>query len=538
MAHILESSTDSMLKESVSIKHLLSSSATTISPIWQCQALLEKLGSDLVLLPDSTQYQASNKAYFANQQSELHPYCIVTPRTAQEVSTILTTVLPFFRTSDTAQPFKYCPIAIRSGGHFYFAGTSNVDNGITIDLRALNNIELRSDQNVVSIGPGAKWGDVYSILDPLHLIVAGGRAAQVGVGGLTLGGGISYFSPRYGWTCDSIVRAEIVIADGSVITVDEDHREDILIALRGGGSNFGIVTSFDMRVYSQGLVFGGMVYHPIETIDEQLKAVSEISSETFEDGFARGYDVNASLITSFGYAGKRGSAVVNSMVYTDTSSTKEGEEFSIPEVYKSILELPQRSSTLRVAPLREITIEQGSFSPDGRRQLSVVTTHDTTVAMLQATYNRWHNSLGSIRDIPGIVWSISLQPLPAAIYQGRKNAMGLAETNKSLIITLLSASWDNTQDDEKVEEAARALSVGIDDDARQLDAYHPYVYPNYAAEWQDPIASYGAEAVEKLRRVSREVDPEGVFRKIVPRGFKIPSKFLDTDGEAGELLRC
>lgn len=154
----------------------------------------------------------------------------------------------------------------------------------------------------------------------------------------------------------------------------------------------------------------------------------------------------------------------------------------------------------------------------------MVTTHDTTVAMLQATYNRWHNSLDSIRDVPGIVWSISLQPLPAVMYQGRKNAMGLSEseTNKSLMIDLLSASWDNVEDDEKVEEAARALSVAIDDDARRLDAYHPFVYPNYAAKWQDPIASYGAEAVEKLRRVSREVDPEDVFRKIVPSGFKIP----------------
>lgn len=153
----------------------------------------------------------------------------------------------------------------------------------------------------------------------------------------------------------------------------------------------------------------------------------------------------------------------------------------------------------------------------------MVTTHDTTVAMLQATYQRWNTSLDSIRDIPGIVWSVSLEPLPAAMYKRAKNAMGLANTNKSLMITLLSTSWDNTEDDEKVKAVAKELFLGIEDDARRLNAYHPYVYLNYAASWQDPIASYGAEAVEILQRVSQEVDPEGVFRKIVPHGFKVPA---------------
>lgn len=100
--------------------------------------------------------------------------------------------------------------------------------------------------------------------------------------------------------------------------------------------------------------------------------------------------------------------------------------------------------------------------------------------------------------------------------------MGLAKTNKSLMIALLSTSWDTPEDDDKVKEAARALFVGIEEDAHRLGAYHPYVNLNCAAEWQDPIASYGPEALERLQRVSREVDPDGVFRKMMPRGFKIP----------------
>lgn len=160
------------------------------------------------------------------------------------------------------------------------------------------------------------------------------------------------------------------------------------------------------------------------------------------------------------------------------------------------------------------------------RQLSVVTTHDATVPMLKATYDRWNTSVAAVQDVPGIVWSISLEPLPAAIY-GRAptghNMMGLpSDTEKALVVTLLSATWDNVTDDARVEEAAKTLFAGIEADAHHLNAYHPFVYLNYAAQWQDPIASYGPESVSRLQRISREVDPTGVFQRMVPGGFKIP----------------
>lgn len=144
--------------------------------------------------------------------------------------------------------------------------------------------------------------------------------------------------------------------------------------------------------------------------------------------------------------------------------------------------------------------------------------------MLNATYLRWSSSLAAIEDVPGIVWSISLEPLPPAIYAraSTTNSMGLSGASGSLVVTLLSATWEDEADDAKVEQAARALFTGIEDDARKLDAYEPYVYLNYAAEWQDPIATYGKESIEKLRRVSQVVDPKGVFRNKMPGGFKIP----------------
>jgi FAD/FMN-containing dehydrogenase len=102
-----------------------------------------------------------------------------------------------------------CQFAIKSGGHAAFKGASNIEGGVTIDLADMNNINVSEDRTVTSLGPGNRWIDVYSTLDAMGLTVVGGRVADIGVGGLTLGGGISYFSGRYGWACDNVVNYQV-----------------------------------------------------------------------------------------------------------------------------------------------------------------------------------------------------------------------------------------------------------------------------------------------------------------------------------------
>jgi FAD/FMN-containing dehydrogenase len=267
--------------------------------------------------------------------------CIVSPTTVEEVSTAIITITN-----------SHCQFAIRSGGHTSFGGACNIADGITIDLRALNSITLSDDGSTVSVGVGASWGDVYAFLDPLGLSVAGGRAAQVGVGGLTIGGGISYFSPRYGWTCDTVTNFEVVLANGTVVQANEKENPDLLVALRGGAANFGIVTRVDFRVFEQGPIWGGTAYYSLDTIDEQLRAFADLNS-------AEGYDEYASLITSFGFAKGKGAAVVNSIVYTKAEER--------PAVFEPILKIPSLFSTMRVRSMHEMSLEQGSFAPNGKR---------------------------------------------------------------------------------------------------------------------------------------------------------------------------
>jgi hypothetical protein len=104
--------------------------------------------------------------------------------------------------------------------HTPFAGAANIDQGITIDLSQLNQVTPSRDLSTVTVGPGNRWADVYSKLDALGIAIGGGRSASVGVGGLTLGGGVSFFSPRYGFVCDNIIRYEV-----SLLTSDHIRTE-------------------------------------------------------------------------------------------------------------------------------------------------------------------------------------------------------------------------------------------------------------------------------------------------------------------------
>ncbi|KAL4947598.1 hypothetical protein BDW69DRAFT_178096 [Aspergillus filifer] len=473
-----------------------------------CAALSSALG-DKVSFPNSAPYNASLNSYFSLQNTDLKPLCIVSPTSAEDVSTAITSITS---TSSSLSPENQseCHIAIRSGGHASHGGASNIDHGVTLDLSGLNSIHLSNDRSTVSVGVGATWGDVYAFLEPYGLCVAGGRAAQVGVGGLTLGGGISYFSPRYGWTCDTATSFEIVLVDGKIIKANEHENPDLLVSLRGGGgSNFGIVTKIDLKTFKQGPMWAGMAYYSLESIDAQLKAFEEFNS-------AEGYDEHASLITSFGFAPPMGSAVVNSIVYT-----KDEEN---PKAYQSFLEIPSLMSNITTRNNLEMSKVQGSFQVDGKRDMSVVITHESTFSMLKAAYLRWNSSLAAVKNVTGVHWSLSLEPLPPAIYARAptKNAFGLGDRKKALVVTLLSATWDDAKDDALVENNARELFRGIEEDARRLGSFDPYIYPNYAAVWQDVIASFGEESVERLQKVSREVDPNEVFRVNVPGGFKIP----------------
>lgn len=144
--------------------------------------------------------------------------------------------------------------------------------------------------------------------------------------------------------------------------------------------------------------------------------------------------------------------------------------------------------------------------------------------MLNATYQRWYEGSLAVKDVKDILWNLSLEPIPAAIYKkGTYNSLGMNTRSKPLVISLLSTQWTQTADDAKVEGAVRTMFDALTTDAKRLGQDDPFVYLNYAAPPQNVITGYGLESVEHLQKVRARVDPKGVFSKQVPGGFKIPA---------------
>ena len=125
--------------------------------------------------------------------------------------------------------------------------SNNIADGVTIDLSIMNSSSYDQGTNTARVEPGARWENVYGTLQEQGVTVVGGRDGDVGVGGFLLGGGLSFFTPKLGFGCDSVVNFEVVLANGSIINANETANPDLWKALKGGSSNFGIVTRFDLE---------------------------------------------------------------------------------------------------------------------------------------------------------------------------------------------------------------------------------------------------------------------------------------------------
>lgn len=156
-------------------------------------------------------------------------------------------------------------------------------------------------------------------------------------------------------------------------------------------------------------------------------------------------------------------------------------------------------------------------------------TYESKVSILNATYGLWNDSLPEIKSISGITWSLSLEPLPSAIYSkgAGTNSLGLEGRSAPLVVVLLTASFKYIKDKQTVETACRKLMSAIEDEARRQGVYDPWVYLDYAGSWQDPIDSYGHRSLKRLKEVQMRVDPHGTFTRQVPGGFKIPHHVSD-----------
>jgi FAD/FMN-containing dehydrogenase len=169
-------------------------------------------------------------------------------------------------------------VAIRGGGH-NAAGLGTWDGALVIDLSTLRSTTVSLDEHTVRVDAGATWADVDHATVGFGMATPSGFLGSTGVAGLTLGGGIGYLTRRFGLTIDNLLSADVVLADGSFVTADETTHPDLFWALRGGGGNFGVVTSFTFRCHpigEQGNVVAGPVLYDIADTAEVMRWYREL----------------------------------------------------------------------------------------------------------------------------------------------------------------------------------------------------------------------------------------------------------------------
>jgi FAD/FMN-containing dehydrogenase len=162
------------------------------------------------------------------------------------------------------------PLAIKGGGH-NVAGLGSVDNGIMLDLSSMRWTRVDPKAQIVSAGGGATWGEVDHATHAFGLATPSGIISTTGIGGLTLGGGFGHLTRRYGLTCDNLLSADVVTADGRFVKASATENPELFWALRGGGGNFGVVTAMDFRLHPVDTVYGGPIFYPADASADVLQ---------------------------------------------------------------------------------------------------------------------------------------------------------------------------------------------------------------------------------------------------------------------------
>jgi FAD/FMN-containing dehydrogenase len=231
-----------------------------------------------LLQPGDAAYEATRKVW--NEMVDKRPALIVRCRGVADVINAV-------RFAKTQQLL----LSVRGGGH-NVAGNAVCDDGVMIDCAAMKSVHVDPIARIARVEPGVTWAEINHETQAFGLATTGGVVSHTGVAGLTLGGGLGWLASKHGYTCDNLLAADVVMADGNLVRASAEQNPDLLWALRGGGGNFGVVTSFELQLHPVApIVYGGMVAWPFEAARDVLKFYGEICRDCPED-----LAVNAGII--------------------------------------------------------------------------------------------------------------------------------------------------------------------------------------------------------------------------------------------------
>ncbi|KAH8722668.1 hypothetical protein GQ44DRAFT_711436 [Phaeosphaeriaceae sp. PMI808] len=451
------------------------------------------------VIKDSSESEAWKSSLWSMHQRTPNPALILQPTSAKQVAVALILCR-------TVQ----CKFAVKSGGHAAMKGASSIDNGLVIDLKNLNGVTLNEDKSTAFIGAGNKWDDVYKELEKHGLGVAGGRAGDVGVGGYTLGGGISFFASARGWGCDNIRNFEVVNASGEIIDVNYKSCPDLFWALRGGGSNFGVVTRFDYETFPQADVFAGNILYD----HEQKDAVVGAFSAHYDNG-------DPKTATWLAFVNVKGRKMMSALaMYTDPHPDAEA--------LKPYLSIPALHNGAKVRSIADMAREVADAAPNAKGYRQNYTNHTFRydadfVSWLADTFWREVEPLAESFRIES-AFIMCIQPYTkAAVALMRRNGgncLPLKEEEGPYVNVLFPNAWSHEEDDIAIFNLVDKISELAITEGKRRGLHVDFVYMNYAGERQDALKGYGKENYDRLKSIAANYDPDGVFQTLMPGYFK------------------
>jgi FAD/FMN-containing dehydrogenase len=218
-----------------------------------------------VIHPQSPTYDSARSVW--NGMIDRYPAAIARCKTVEDVQS----AIRFARDNEL-------PIAIRGGGH-NAAGLAVCDDGLVIDLGAMRDVVVDPVGRTARAGGGATWSEFDAATAAHGLATTGGAVSTTGVAGLTLGGGLGWLMRSYGMTCDNLIGAGVVLADGQLVRASASENPDLLWALRGGGGNFGVVTTFEFQLHPVPSVFGGILLYPFENVRDVMRLYRDVTKD-------------------------------------------------------------------------------------------------------------------------------------------------------------------------------------------------------------------------------------------------------------------
>jgi len=431
-----------------------------------------------LILPEDSEYDDSRKVY--NGMIDKHPGLIVK---CVDVADVMNSV-NFSRENKLL-------IAVRGGGH-NGGGLGICDGGLVIDLSGLKFVRIDTSDKTVRVGGGNVWGEVDHATHPFGLAVPAGIISTTGVGGLTLGGGVGHLSRKYGLTIDNLLEADMVLADGSFVTASAHQNTDLFWAIRGGGGNFGIVTSFKFQAHPVKHVFGGPTLWPIEKTEEIMEWYHEFIHSAPEDlnGFIATLEIPGPPFPDFLHH-KQFCAII--WCYT-------GELDAAESVFKPILDKSPVFEHVGVMPYPAIQTLFDGIMPPGMQWYW----RADFFSELGPDARKKHREFGS--KIPTPLSQMHLYPISGAAGKNGKNDTPWAYRDAKYAGVFVGVDPDP------------ANAQKITDWAKEYwEALHPYssggAYSNFMMdEGTDRVKASYKHNYRRLAEIKKVYDPNNLFR--------------------------